>query len=225
MSLNASWKRSVKHVFVRAVCFDLGGVLIRICGTWGEALGVCGLQSQNPAADLSLSSFPGLEAHQSGALTEEQYFEQLAQYLGLSGSDEAVRVHEGIVKEEYHGAFEFVRELNENGLSTGCLSNTNEYHWRQLLDTERFPVMSELQVRLASHELALNKPDPEVFRRFEEEARVEGPEIVYFDDTAGHVEAAKSLGWRAYLIDPAEDPIAQMRQALRTELLLDDLHA
>lgn len=198
--------------------------MIRINHTWREVLSSAGLPSSSEVLDQPLWMCEHLEGYQSNSLGDDEYLELLGSFLTLGSPEEARRAHDYVVKETYPGAVELIEELNAAGVMTGCLSNTNKLHWDALL-SGRFPIVDALRIRLASHELAKNKPDPEVYERFEEAAGVDPWDIVYFDDTPGHVEAGRRRGWRSYLIDPADDPVAQMRRALESEMLLDELHA
>ena len=48
------------------------------------------------------------------------------------------------------------------------------------------------------------KPDEKFYRIAEERAGVTGEEILFIDNTQGHLDAAKKLGWQTFLYDPAE---------------------
>ena len=59
------------------------------------------------------------------------------------------------------------------------------------------------------------KPDPAIYAEFERLAGVRGDGILFFDDRAENVDAARRRDWRAHRIDPESDPIAQVREHLR----------
>ena len=42
-----------------------------------------------------------------------------------------------------------------------------------------------------------------------------GADVLFFDDLPDNVAGARSFGWRAALVDPTSDPVAQMRAHLR----------
>ena len=120
------------------VCFDLGGVLVRICRSWGEA---CAL------AKLPIRSLGGFEpeewherrgvavdAYQRGAMSCRDYFQALSETTdGAYTPDEVERIHRAWTREEYPGVQRLIAELNTlPGVTTACLSNTNHAHWQRL---------------------------------------------------------------------------------------------
>jgi FMN phosphatase YigB (HAD superfamily) len=54
-----------------------------------------------------------------------------------------------------------------------------------------------------------------MYEAFESASGAKGPQIAYFDDAWGNVEAAAARGWHATRIDPLGDPAMQMRGHLR----------
>jgi len=199
---------------IKLVCFDVGGVLIRITQLWHEAAAFAGVAIRpdfDPATHLTAA--PGFDAYQIGELDEDGYLAGLATYLGADSAESARSVHNHILIEPYPGVEELIRDLNAAGLATACLSNTNEPHWLEM-QAGRFPANEMLWLNMASHEVRLQKPDPEIFRLFERTAGFDGPEIAFFDDSAENVAVAESLGWRAYRVDPKGDTAVQMREHL-----------
>ena len=78
------------------------------------------------------------------------------------------------------------------------------------------PLFGRLHHRFASHLLRLRKPDDAIYAHVEGATGVRGMAIVFFDDVAENVDAARRRGWHAYRIDPApDDPLPQVRSRLR----------
>lgn len=48
----------------------------------------------------------------------------------------------------------------------------------------------------------VRKPSKEIFKLAEKKAGVKGKEILFIDNGAKHVEAAKRFGWQTFLYDP-----------------------
>jgi glucose-1-phosphatase len=181
---------------LRAVCFDLGGVLVEIAHTWEEALDAADIPHSLPGG-TPLVAAPLFVEYQAGEVNEAEYLRALAGYLGLAEVGNALTAHDAILLREGPWVLEAVRRLNASGIVTGCLSNTNALHWAELNRPERFPGLAELQVRLASHEIGANKPDEAAYRAFEAAVGFHGREIAFFDDHPGNVAAARELGWQA----------------------------
>lgn len=158
-----------------------------------------------------LTDQPAFLDYQAGRLGYEGYLEALARGLGVT-PEMAARAHEAILVEPFPGTLEFVLELEEAGWSTGCLSNTNGPHWDVMLTSGRFPAVAHLGCRVASHEIGFDKPRVEAYRAYERLSGLCGSELVFFDDSAANVMAARELGWRAFLVPPVEDTVKVMRR-------------
>lgn len=203
----------------RIVAFDLGGVLVRVAYTWGEAARQAGIQLSKPdSAHQRLSATPEFEAYQARQIGLQEFLQALRSDLGLADVEEALRLHQGILMDPMPGTHELVQDLEAAGLRTGCLSNTNGAHWTYLRDPGHYPAIARLQVPVASHEVGLAKPDPAIYRKFEEISGCAPDEILFFDDLQENVDAARASGWQAMRVDPAQDTAAQMRGHLRAAL-------
>jgi FMN phosphatase YigB (HAD superfamily) len=117
---------------VRIVCFDLGGVLVRICDAWAEARAAAGLAALgepfDPAIEDKRRALTALL--DIGRITVEEWAAGVSQALdGAYAPDELKRVHDAICQEEHAGALALVDELHDAGVETACLSNTNHAHW------------------------------------------------------------------------------------------------
>lgn len=208
MALNSS---------IKLVCFDLGGVMVRICRTWTEACEAAGIEDRTCqcARDQMLRAWRILGNElQLGRIAGDTFAERFSQAVGgLYSPAEVAAINGAWVLGEYEGMLELVRQLHAEGFETAALSNTCQEHWVELV---RMPAISALQRRFASHELELMKPDEAIYRAFEEQTGFAGPQIAFFDDLKENVAGARRLGWFASQVDPLGSPAAQIRQALQS---------
>ena len=210
---------------IKVVCFDLGGVVVRIARSWAEACAAAGVEVRSPetfaAPDMQSGRRELSDGYQLGHIDCESYFRLIADSSnGLYHPGEVEAVHRAWVFEPYPGVDELIDRLNtQSGVQTACLSNTNHTHWQDLLRTEAgmplVPAIHKLGTRLVSHELGAVKPDPQIYKLAERRLGAEGPEIVFFDDLPENVDAAKRRGWVAHLIDHSRDTAPQMSEHLR----------
>jgi glucose-1-phosphatase len=211
----------------RVVCFDLGGVLVRICNTWSEACVKAALAERNPewfASDVWGRRRRAVgDRYQCGLIDCDSYHAELADNNeGAYTALELRRIHDAWTLTEYPGALELVQALNAlPSVTTACLSNTNHGHWVRLANLDgksEYPSVLALQHQLASHLLGCAKPDPRIyelaFATFAEGRRLAPGDVVFFDDLEENVRAARAAGWNAHRIDPAGDTAAQMRHFL-----------
>jgi HAD superfamily hydrolase (TIGR01509 family) len=205
----------------RLVCFDLGGVLVRICRSWEEARAAAGIPERPlPVADVhSTNAIRDLvHQHQIGRVCGEQFAVRYSTLINCVYSVDEVRsIHKAWLLGEYSGVVELIDQLHCRGIETAALSNTNETHWRQMADYAAF---QRLRYPLASHLLKLAKPDPAIYRAAEQHLSARGSSIVFFDDFEENVQAACDAGWNAHLIDPHGCPATQMQQILHANGML-----
>lgn len=200
---------------MRVVCFDLGGVLVEINHTWKGALLDAGFPEIASQHDRALTDFELFNSYQKGSVSLEDYLDDLSNRFGGIESSQAESVHNAILRCAYPGIPELIEDIRVAGIKTGCLSNTNAPHWEAMMHAPRLAVVSKLDFPMASHLIGTEKPDETMFRAFENASGAKQSEIVYFDDGAANVSAARALGWNAFVVDPIGDPALQMRLTLR----------
>jgi len=206
---------------IRLVCFDLGGVLVRICRSWREGCERAGLPVYD---DLDTPGAREARAHwahqyQLGRIDCGEFARGLSEAAGGRYTPEQVRaIHDAWIIEEYPGVGDLLAGLNgRRDLSTAILSNTNHGHWARLIpgtNGGEFPSLGLVQRPHASHLLGLAKPDPAIFRAFESRTGVEPSGVLFFDDLDENVSAARTCGWRAERIDHAGDTVSQIIEHL-----------
>lgn len=214
---------------VRAVVFDLGGVMIRICRSWGEACARAGIEPRHDERtweDGLHRRHTVRDAYERGEIDGAEFCRRLSVATGgVYHPSEVERLHRAWLLEPYPGVEALVHELHDRtGVRTACLSNTNQMHWRAMTGEDdgapALPALVRLGRRLASHQLGLAKPHAGIYRLAERALGCAPGEILFFDDLAANVEAALALGWRAERIDHEGDPASQMRRALARAGLL-----
>lgn len=224
---------SARGQHVPIVCFDWGGVILRICSGWDEARERSGLEHRAIACDASMRArrHALLRAYETGRIACDAFFESVSVEMGrVFSPDEVRRVHDAWLIEEYRGARELIEELRERNVETALLSNTNQRHWQRHLAVDGkagdFPAISLLEHRCASHLLGHAKPDRAIFVAAaaafvrDRGAPRESRDVLFFDDREENVRAARSAGWHAERIDPTTDPPAQIRRILRAREIL-----
>jgi len=203
----------------RIVCFDWGGVILRICRSWEQGCQLAGvpIHEQLLVPERRAQRVELAELYQRGELACDAFFQALAETTeGLLSPGQVRKIHHAWLIDEYPGVGSLIDTLNSRtDVTTAMLSNTNETHWkRQHNGPGGFPAASRLTIRLASHELGIAKPDPAIYRAATERFGVAPSEILFFDDLPDNIEAASNAGWQAKHIDHEGDTCAQMREHL-----------
>lgn len=197
---------------IKAVCFDLGGVLVRIGSDWNSVAQRAGIKIAEGHGSFSTSR--AFEKYQIGLTSDNEYEVGLQAEFQILPNESRI-LHNAILEEEYEGIPELVQMLVQRDVRVGCLSNTNSLHWERLCNQELFPTIASLPIKVASHEAKCCKPQHEIYELFESLVGASEREIVYFDDSPQYVEAATQLGWRAFCIDRLRNPAIQMAQHLQ----------
>jgi putative hydrolase of the HAD superfamily len=96
-----------------------------------------------------------------------------------------------IVGEPVEGMEEIVRRVGAS-VPLGLLSNTNPVHFEYCLQT--FRVLQYIPSHFLSYQLKAFKPEPEIFVRVIGQISLPPGEILYIDDLAKNVEAARAAG-------------------------------
>jgi len=200
---------------VKLVCFDLGGVLVRICRSWAEGCYHAGVDVRHDDHTIRplLPRWGELvRAHQTGHITCREYFTSVGELVnGLYSPREIELIHNAWILGEYADLHDLIDILHEQAIETAALSNTNASHWKQL---KTFDVINRLHHHLPSHRLGLHKPDAAIFHVAEQQVNHRGPEMLFFDDTQENVRAARKVGWRAEHINPFMETAPQIRDSL-----------
>jgi glucose-1-phosphatase len=175
--------------------FDLGGVLIEndACACLNRLLPL-------PLADASIKErwlvSPAVRRFELGEISPQDFAEKFIAEWGIKLPADAF-LHEFIAwpKGFYPEARETIRVLRQM-YRVGCLSNSNSLHW------EKFGGFQEdFDIALSSHRLGAIKPDQEAFTRALSECGVNPSEVCFFDDILTNVNAAQSIGMRAFQVD------------------------
>jgi epoxide hydrolase-like predicted phosphatase len=195
-------------VTVRAVVFDVGGVLERVdeegawLSSWQRRLGM----SEPDFADALHQVDPEEQIH-VGGLTEAQFRRRYADALGLTGTQTEEFMQD--LWDWYCGELDERMATFAAGLrpryATAILSNSADGARRE--EQSRYRLGDLVDMIVYSHEVGMAKPDPRVFALTCERLGV-GPEAcVLLDDAEANVEAARAFGMQAVLHEDTQRSI------------------
>ncbi len=201
---------------IRAVAFDIGGVLER-AGTLSEFEESWRLRLGIPEAQYSeaLATVDPEELARTGGLTEAQHKSRYASALGLSPVQADVFMAD---KWDWYCG-ELDAEMTAYAASlrpryrTAILSNSVDGARRE--EQKRYGFEQLVDVILYSHEIGLAKPDPRVYRLLCDRLGVAPDELVFIDDWPENVDAACDLGIYAILHADTAASIEAVNSLLR----------
>jgi len=201
----------------KVLCLDLGGVVVRICRSWEGGCAAAGVPYRAKAAETDreflIERARLVEVYQRGALAHSDFVAAVsAAFGGAHSPDEIDRIHGAWIIGDYPGMRELLLEVQARGIRVACLSNTNHVHWQQMHATSG--AFNAIEIRHASHLFGVNKPHADIYRAFESATGFQAADILFADDLAENIEAARALGWNALHIDHAGSPAEQIAAAL-----------
>jgi epoxide hydrolase-like predicted phosphatase len=180
---------------IRAIIFDLGGVLVRTADfsprkRLGERFGM----SAEALMDLVFGLEAGTRA-QLGQVSVEQHWEHVRQVLGLA-PQEVSEFQTAFWSEDFldHELVETLRSLHGT-YRTALLSNA--FSDLRGVVTERLNFADVFDEMIISSEVGMVKPDPRIYHLTLERLGVLPQEAVFVDDMPHNVQAAQALGLHA----------------------------
>lgn len=221
---------------IQLVCFDIGGVLIRIANDWREAFGLAGLpapkalemaktithhnQTDPDHHDAAFSD--AAIAYETGKTDDATYLQAMMQRRTGMSEEEARSIMRVWLIEPFEGVSQIIDEVNATPATSACLSNTNLLHWRQMESDARYgSMLSKLDRHFTSFKMGVRKPEPGIYEQVEQTMGLPGQQILFFDDLEMNINAARARGWRAERINPRDNPARQMREHLKTHGLIE----
>ncbi len=176
---------------MKAVIFDLGGVLVNYDGrsTFTEISNMAGVSLD----DL----LPFYQTHDhafgTGQLDGQDYYQKLNETFGLSAdyaTFTAVFCH---TQQRNEAALALASELQaQSGINVGIISNTNAVHadWLRanLPEFDLFPSV------ILSNEVGLLKPDPAIYQLSLAQLNVHPHQALFVDDNEENVAGGTAVG-------------------------------
>ena len=181
---------------LKAVIFDMGGVLVRTHSRagreqWAERLGLDSWELEN----LVFNGDSGRQV-QLGQKSAESHWRELGKQFGLTEAELAELRHDFFAGDALdESLLAYVDRLREAGYRTGLLSNAGDDVRRVL--TVRFPVIDYFDGVVISAEVGLMKPDPQIYRLAADSVGVKLAESLFVDDFIENVEGARQVGMQA----------------------------
>jgi glucose-1-phosphatase len=192
------------------IYFDLGKVLVdfsfeRMYRQMAEAAGIEPRQVEAAlAAGLQLD-------YETGKLDARTFYSAFCRQTCTHPSCDALSHAFNDIFAPIHSMLPIVAQLHQAGYRLGVLSNTCEGHWSHCI--QHYHMLREFfGVHALSYEIETAKPDAAIFRKAAELADCQPEEIFYTDDIAGHVAAARSVGFDAVVYTSTAELVGELRR-------------
>lgn len=196
----------------RFLYFDLGNVLLNFdhrlaCRQMGEVAGV-------PADVVWEVVFAGdLEMrYEAGEIGDREFFEIFCRQTGSRPDFDALLAAGSRIFTPNVSIIPVVAALMAAGRRLGILSNTCPGHWSYCAGGRYALIGRGFEVYALSYELGACKPSAKIYQGAAELAGVTPGEIFFVDDVAGHVAAAREIGFDAVLYTTTRQLVADLRK-------------
>jgi len=191
---------------IKAIIFDVGGVLIRTFDhsgrrKWEERLNL----PQGSLEGLVLADESGTSA-QLGEITTEEMWSRVRERLNLGDELDAFQQDFWGGDALDDGLVDLIKRLN-NHYQTAIISNASD----ALLDSlENYGIASEFDLIVGSAYEGILKPDPAIYELTLARLGRRPEETVFIDDAPANIAAASSLGMNTILFKPSLDIAAEL---------------
>lgn len=194
------------------ILFDLGGVLLENA-TFDRLSSLLQEPTNLKTIKARWLESPAVRSFELGEISAIDFASAFIGEWGIRLTPSAfLREFESWPSGLYPPAPETLRTLRRS-YRVGCLSNSNEVHWR------KFNGFSEhFDIALSSHLLGAIKPDDEAYLRALQKCDAAPASTWFFDDQLVNVETARRLGIRAYHVEG----MTELQRVLRSEGLLEN---
>jgi epoxide hydrolase-like predicted phosphatase len=193
---------------IKAIIFDVGGVLIRTHDhgsrrRWEQKLGLSEWESEQ----IVFNSEMGRKAQQ-GAISDEALWNWVGQRLNLSTTDLTVFRTDFWAGDALDtGLVDFIRRLRP-AYQTAIISNATDRLHDSLVNQHKIADAFDLIVGSAKEKVM--KPAPEIFQRTLQRLGRLPEEAVFIDDFAHNIQAAQELGWHTIHFQPGTNVPAEL---------------
>ncbi len=191
---------NMKNPNVKAILFDLGGVLINLnyqnTINAFRALGIDNFENIYSQAQQK-NLFNDFE---TGKISSFHFINRLLDLLPKGcNPNQVVSAWNAMILNFPANRLDILEKLSVD-YKLFLLSNTNDLHMekvrRELKKTTGRALESFFEKTFLSQEIKLRKPEPEVFLEVAKQIQLDPNEILFVDDSIQHINSAKKIGFQ-----------------------------
>lgn len=198
---------------IQHLVFDMGGVLIDI--DWhGKISGLLGRDIPFDQIHALWGASESVHRFETGQCDFNTFTDDFIEEQGLDTTPDAFQqAFREIIIDAFPGVVELLQELKPR-FTLSLLSNTNAAHWQQVqADYDFIPLFDHPWTSL---DFGIMKPDPAIYQALLEKLQATPSSVLFFDDGAANVQAARDVGLHAERVYNPDD----IRQVLTDYQLL-----
>jgi HAD superfamily hydrolase (TIGR01509 family) len=193
---------------VKAVCFDVGNVLVEIDIVY--AIARLGFYVDDRLAQKiqALGQWKIYDAFERGHLREAQFLHELSAHLALDlRHTELVAWWNSSLRKLVDGVERVVGEIIGH-VPVYALTNTNPLHFDYFM--RHMPLLQRFDHVIASFHVGHRKPEAQLFKAAAQLIGQSPEAILFIDDLMANVEGAKAIGYQAELCDRSSTKLREI---------------
>ena len=193
---------------ITAITFDLGNVLIRV-DHFRFCRRLAALAHLTPQEVYAQVFESGLEpGYDTGRITSREFYQRVTAHFGVALSFARFRDLWCDLFDPMEGIEKLVQRV-ASSFPLYLLSNTNSMHFDYLKG--RFePLLRPFRAFVLSYEVGSRKPEPGIYQSLIRQVGRPPEEILFLDDKAPFVEAARDQGLTAWQFFSPQDLQAEL---------------
>jgi putative hydrolase of the HAD superfamily len=200
---------------INNIIFDFGDVFINL----DKQIIFREMENFGGSAEMTPQMAALNNAYEVGGISSEEFIENLGEIYPKAGSDEIIRIWNGMLLDLPDQRLEFIESLTrENKYRLFLLSNTNALHIphaEKIMGSEKFQrFKSCFEKFYLSHEINLRKPNAEIYEFVLNENGLKAGETFFIDDTRENTEAAEKLGIRCWHLQVGQEDVVELKSKL-----------
>jgi HAD superfamily hydrolase (TIGR01509 family) len=135
--------------------------------------------------------------YERGEVTDEQFYNEFCRLTDSRPDMAALLKADSEIFQLNFELLPLLASLEDSQIPLGILSNVCASHWRTITDGRYGILPGGFKKFALSYQIGAQKPDERIYRRATELAGVPPAQILFIDDIADNVAAAKKFGWDA----------------------------
>lgn len=195
---------------IKTLLFDFGDVFINL-----DKSAILKHLAQFGITKLSPEQIEKNKAYEVGKLSSQDFISYYHTNLKTdNASAEAItKAWNSILLDFPLQRLEFLKKLKKKGeFQLILLSNTNELHISWIKEHVNFyeEFKSYFDAFYLSHEINLRKPNANIYEFVLDQHQLKPEEVLFIDDTKENTDAAKSLGFHVWNINPETEDVTSL---------------
>ncbi len=199
---------------VKAIIFDLGGVLINL--DFSNFYNKIIIQSplNKPQTPIMLEFFRQSDTYHQGNMTDDEFYQLACDLLQVCMLDQSdfFNAFNSIISGYNAEVAEIIKKIRDsNQYKLLALSNVNSSHWDFIIK-KGWKFIDWFDECILSHETHLKKPNPKIFDYAIKRAGCKPKQIVYIDDGLNNIRSAKEMGIKGIKFTNSEDLLEELKK-------------